>query len=107
KYKKTYSTDFKIINETSGYITIESTEPINMVGRLTAPIISLGGPKHERFKIAKGNLFTHLGFVFDNIPIIDLMIERNPNLVSQSLINERRYEKMHEENITSPFSIED
>lgn len=107
KYKKTYSTDFKIINETSGYITIESTEPINMVGRLTSPIISLGEPKRERFKIAKGNLFTHLGFVFDNIPIIDLIIERNPNLVSQSLIDERRYEKRHEENITSPFSIED
>lgn len=109
KYKKTYSTDFKIINETPGYITIESTEPINMVGRLTSPIISLtfGEPKHERFKIAKGNLITHLGFVFDNIPIIDLMIERNPNLVSQSLIDERRYEKRYEENITSPFSIED
>lgn len=107
KYKKTYSTDFKIINETPGYITIESTEPINMVGRLISPIISLGEPKHERFKIAKGNLITHLGFVFDNIPIIDLIIERNPNLVSQSLIDERRYEKRHEENITSPFSIED
>lgn len=107
KYKKFYSTDFKIINETPGYITIESTEPINMVGRPTSPIISLGEPKHERFKIAKGNLITHLGFVFDNIPIIDLMIERNPNLVSQSLIDERRYEKRYEENITSPFSIED
>ena len=78
-----------------------------MVGRLISPIISLGEPKHERFKIAKGNLITHLGFVFDNIPIIDLIIERNPNLVSQSLIDERRYEKRHEENITSPFSIED
>lgn len=107
KYKGRYNTDFKIIEETSGHIKIETTEPVRRTGQLTAPIISLGGAKKERFSIAKGNLFTHLGFVFDDIPIIDLMIERNPDLVSQSLIDQRRYEKMHEEDIAPPFSIED
>lgn len=107
KYKGLYNTDFKIIEEIPGYIKIETTEPVRRTGQLTAPIMSLGGAKKERFNIAKGNLFTHLGFVFDDIPIIDLMIERNPDLVSQSLIDQRRYEKMHEEDIAPPFSIED
>ncbi len=82
--------DLKIVEETPGYIKVQ--EPA--FGAFEKPI---------SWAIAKGNLFTHLGFVFDDIPIIDLMIERNPNLVSQEIIDQKRYENRHQMEYTSPI----
>lgn len=102
----------KIIKEDSSYIYYQTKslagaaygQPVHPWEEASSGLFDLTG---KSYKMAKGNLFTHLGFVFDDIPIIDLIIERNPDLVSQSLIDERRYEKMNEENISSPFLVED
>lgn len=82
--------DLKIVEETPGYIKVQESA----FGAFEKPI---------SWAIAKGNLFTHLGFVFDDIPIIDLMIERNPNLVSQEIIDQKRYENRHQMEYTSPI----